>query len=85
MQHFMCEFSIHMPSSDIEFLESLIAEKNYSKTLERSSVFQQIWLKNDKSGGYSILEAQNLKEAHEKLYTLPLYRFMNFNIQPLLT
>lgn len=83
MQQYMCEFSIQMPSSDLEFLELLITEKNRIETIARSNIFQQVWLKNDKSGGYSIIEAEGVEDVYGKLHTLPLYRFMNFDIQPL--
>lgn len=83
MPKFMCEFSIQMPSSDIEFLELLIAEKNHVESIARSDIFQKVWLKHDKSGGYSIIEAANENAVKDKLHTLPLYRFMHFDIQPL--
>ncbi|WP_018449277.1 muconolactone Delta-isomerase [Rhizobium gallicum] len=71
-----------LPSA--EAAEIIAREKAYSHELQRSRKWRHIWRIAGEYANYSILDVKDNTELHEILSGLPLFKFMDIEVTPLL-
>lgn len=59
-------------------------EKAYAQELQRSGKWRHIWRIAGQYANYSIFDVRDTAELHEILTGLPLFRFMELTVTPLL-
>lgn len=67
-----------------EVAEILAREKAYSQELQRSGKWRHIWRLAGEYANFSIFDVRDNAELHEILMGLPLFRFMDVKVTPLL-
>ena len=83
---FHVQMDVQIPHSlDPEVAAQLIAkEKAYSQELQRSGKWRHIWRIAGEYANFSIIDAKDNTELHEILTGLPLFKFMDITVTPLL-
>jgi muconolactone D-isomerase len=64
--------------------EILAREKAYSQQLQQSGKWRHIWRIAGQYANYSVFDVKDNAELHEILSGLPLYKFMQIEVTPLL-
>ena len=67
-----------------EAAEILAREKAYSQELQRSGKWRHIWRLAGEYENFSIFDVRDNTELHEILTGLPLFKFMDIAVTPLL-
>lgn len=67
-----------------EVAEILAREKAYSQELQRSGKWRHIWRLAGEYANFSIFDVRDNTELHEILMGLPLFKFMDVKVTPLL-
>lgn len=67
-----------------EVADILAREKAYSQELQKSGQWRHIWRIAGQYANYSIFDVKDNVELHEVLSGLPLFRFMEIEVTPLL-
>ncbi|AFL53969.1 muconolactone D-isomerase [Sinorhizobium fredii] len=67
-----------------EAAEILAREKAYSQELQRTGKWRHIWRIAGQYANYSVLDVRDNAELHEVLSGLPLFKFMDIEVTPLL-
>ena len=67
-----------------EAAEILAREKAYSQELQRSGKWRHIWRLAGQYANFSIFDVRDNTELHEILTGLPLFKFMDIAVTPLL-
>ncbi|KRA66647.1 MULTISPECIES: muconolactone Delta-isomerase [Rhizobium/Agrobacterium group] len=67
-----------------EAAEILAREKAYSQELQRSGKWRHIWRLAGEYANFSIFDVRDNTELHEILTGLPLFKFMDIAVTPLL-
>lgn len=67
-----------------EAAEILAREKAYSQELQASGKWRHIWRLSGQYANFSIFDVSGNEELHQILTGLPLYRFMEIEVTPLL-
>lgn len=67
-----------------EVARILAAEKAYSQDLQRSGKWRHIWRIAGQYANISIFDVNGNDELHELLSGLPLFKFMDIEVMPLL-
>lgn len=62
----------------------IVREKAYAQELQRSGKWRHIWRIAGQYANYSIFDVRDTAELHEILTGLPLFRFMELTVTPLL-
>ncbi|MEK1888906.1 MAG: muconolactone Delta-isomerase [Phyllobacterium sp.] len=66
-----------------EATEIIAREKAYALELQRSGKWRHIWRIAGQYANYSIFDVKDNTELHEILSGLPLFRFMDIEVTPL--
>ncbi|MCA1442964.1 muconolactone Delta-isomerase [Ensifer sp. IC4062] len=64
--------------------EIIAREKAYAQELQRSGKWRHIWRIAGEYANYSIFDVRDNAELHEILSGLPLFKFMDIDVTPLL-
>ncbi|WP_043618704.1 muconolactone Delta-isomerase [Ensifer sp. ZNC0028] len=64
--------------------EILTREKAYSQSLQQSGKWRHIWRIAGQYANYSVFDVKDNAELHEILSGLPLFKFMQIEVTPLL-
>lgn len=67
-----------------EVAEIVARERAYSQDLQRSGEWRHIWRVAGQYANVSILDVRDNAELHEILSGLPLFKFMDIEVTPLL-
>ncbi|MBW9064718.1 muconolactone Delta-isomerase [Rhizobium herbae] len=67
-----------------EVAEVVAREKAYSQEQQRSGKWRHIWRIAGQYANYSVFDVRDNAELHEVLSGLPLFRFMDIEVTPLL-
>lgn len=67
-----------------EAAEIIAREKAYSQALQESGKWRHIWRIAGQYANYSIFDVKDNAELHEILAGLPLFKFMQIEVTPLL-
>lgn len=67
-----------------ELAEILAREKAYSQELQRAGKWRHIWRLAGEYANFSIFDVRDNTELHEILMGLPLFKFMDVQVTPLL-
>lgn len=82
---FKVDMTVNIPS-DIPFAEIediKKREKDYSQQLQREGKWRHIWRVAGLYANVSIFDVKDAEELHELLMALPLYPFMDINVEAL--
>lgn len=71
-----------LPST--EAAEIIAREKAYSQELQRSGKWRHIWRIAGAYANFSVFDVRDNAELHEILSGLPLFKFMDIEVTPLL-
>ncbi|MGE6782057.1 muconolactone Delta-isomerase [Ensifer adhaerens] len=64
--------------------EIIAREKAYSQQLQQSGKWRHIWRIAGEYANYSVFDVKDNAELHEILLGLPLFKFMQIEVTPLL-
>ncbi|OCO99885.1 MULTISPECIES: muconolactone Delta-isomerase [unclassified Ensifer] len=64
--------------------EIIAREKAYSQALQQSGKWRHIWRIAGQYANYSVFDVKDNAELHEILSGLPLFKFMEIEVTPLL-
>ncbi|MCK3778143.1 muconolactone Delta-isomerase [Ensifer sesbaniae] len=64
--------------------EIIAREKAYSQELQRNGKWRHIWRIAGEYANYSVFDVKDNAELHEVLSGLPLFKFMEIAVTPLL-
>ncbi|WP_077963291.1 muconolactone Delta-isomerase [Ensifer adhaerens] len=67
-----------------EAAEIIALEKAYSQQLQQSGKWRHIWRIAGQYANYSVFDVKDNAELHEILSGLPLFKFMEIEVTPLL-
>ncbi|MEI3850794.1 MULTISPECIES: muconolactone Delta-isomerase [Ensifer] len=67
-----------------EVAEILAREKAYSQALQQNGKWRHIWRIAGQYANYSVFDVKDNAELHEILSGLPLFKFMEIEVTPLL-
>lgn len=67
-----------------EAAQILAREKAYSQALQQSGKWRHIWRIAGQYANYSVFDVKDNAELHEILSGLPLFKFMQIEVTPLL-
>ncbi|MEI2297135.1 muconolactone Delta-isomerase [Ensifer sp. MJa1] len=67
-----------------EVAEILEREKAYSQALQQNGKWRHIWRIAGQYANYSVFDVKDNAELHEILSGLPLFKFMQIEVTPLL-
>ncbi|KRD60628.1 MULTISPECIES: muconolactone Delta-isomerase [Sinorhizobium/Ensifer group] len=67
-----------------EAAQILAREKAYSQALQQSGKWRHIWRIAGQYANYSVFDVTDNAELHEILSGLPLFKFMDIEVTPLL-
>lgn len=67
-----------------EVAEILAREKAYSQELQKSGKWRHIWRIAGQYSNYSVFDVSDNAELHDILSGLPLFKFMDIKVEPLL-
>ncbi|MBB4145643.1 muconolactone D-isomerase [Rhizobium rhizoryzae] len=68
----------------VEVSDILAREKAYSQDLQRSGKWRHIWRIAGRYANISIFDVSDNEELHRLLSGLPLFKFMEIEVMPLL-
>ncbi|HHN8622591.1 muconolactone Delta-isomerase [Escherichia fergusonii] len=71
----------NIPFAEIEDIKK--REKDYSQQLQREGKWRHIWRVAGLYANVSIFDVKDAEELHELLMALPLYPFMDINVEAL--
>jgi len=71
-------------SPQAEVADIVAREKAYSQELQHSGKWRHIWRIAGAYANYSVFDVKDNAELHEILSGLPLFKFMNIEVAPLL-
>ncbi|NRP20489.1 Muconolactone Delta-isomerase [Ensifer adhaerens] len=66
-----------------EAAEIIVREKAYSQELQKSGKWRHIWRIVGQYANYSVFDVKDNAELHEILSGLPLFKFMEIEVTPL--
>ncbi|TWD50808.1 muconolactone delta-isomerase [Agrobacterium vitis] len=83
---FHVRMDVHLPHDlpPTEAAEILAREKAYSQELQHSGKWRHIWRLAGQYANYSIFDVRDNEELHAILSGLPLFKFMDIEVSPLL-
>lgn len=67
-----------------EAAEIIAREKAYSQELQRRGKWRHIWRIAGAYANYSVFDVRDNAELHEIISGLPLFKFMQIEVEPLL-
>ena len=67
-----------------EAAEIIAREKAYSQELQRSGKWRHIWRIAGEYANYSVFDVADNAELHQILMGLPLFKFMDVSVAPML-
>lgn len=67
-----------------ELADTLAREKAYSQKLQASGKWRHIWRLAGEYANFSVFDVADNTELHEILMGLPLFKFMEIKVTPLL-
>lgn len=67
-----------------EAADIIARERAYSQELQRSGKWRHIWRIAGKYANYSVFDVKDNAELHDVLSGLPLFKFMDIEVMPLL-
>ncbi|AWI59420.1 hypothetical protein AB395_00003793 [Sinorhizobium fredii CCBAU 45436] len=67
-----------------EAADVVAREKAYSQDLQRSGKWRHIWRIAGQYANYSVFDVRDNAELHDVLSGLPLFKFMDIEVTPLL-
>ncbi|MBM7048982.1 muconolactone Delta-isomerase [Rhizobium lusitanum] len=67
-----------------EAADIIARERAYSQELQRSGKWRHVWRIAGKYANYSVFDVKDNAELHEVLSGLPLFKFMDIEVTPLL-
>ncbi|MGR9426994.1 muconolactone Delta-isomerase [Rhizobium leguminosarum] len=82
--HVRMDVNIPHDFPSAEATEIIAREKAYSHELQRSRKWRHIWRIAGEYANYSIFDVKDNTELHEILSGLPLFKFMDIEVTPLL-
>ncbi|MGI0526615.1 muconolactone Delta-isomerase [Rhizobium giardinii] len=71
-----------LPSA--EAADIIARERAYSQELQRAGKWRHIWRIAGKYANYSVFDVKDNAELHDVLSGLPLFKFMDIEVMPLL-
>lgn len=83
---FHVRMNVNIPHdlAQAEAAEIIAREKAYSQDLQASGKWRHIWRIAGAYANYSIFDVKDNAELHEILSGLPLFKFMQIEVTPLL-
>ena len=83
---FHVRMNVNLPYDlpEAEAAEIIAREKAYSQDLQRSGKWRHIWRIAGRYANYSIFDVEDNAELHAILSGLPLFKFMDIEVTPLL-
>jgi muconolactone D-isomerase len=84
LYHVVMDVKIPRDLPSEEAAEIVAREKVYSQGLQRSGKWRHIWRIAGQYANVSILDVRDNAELHEILSGLPLFKFMDIKVTPLL-
>lgn len=83
---FHVRMDVHIPYDlpPEQAAEILAREKAYSQQLQQSGKWRHIWRIAGQYANYSVFDVKDNAELHEILSGLPLFKFMQIEVTPLL-
>ena len=83
---FHVRMHVHIPHDfPAEQAAEIVArEKAYSQDLQRNGKWRHIWRIAGEYANYSVFDVKDNAELHEVLSGLPLFKFMEIEVTPLL-
>ena len=78
MKKYMVEFKVTGDVTSKEFQELLPSEHERVNELLENGTFENVWFKDDMSGGYNLVAVEDEKELEAVLNSLPLKEFLGF-------
>lgn len=83
---FHVRMDVHIPHDlpQTEAADILAREKAYSQELQKSGKWRHIWRLAGQYANYSIFDVSDNEELHAILSGLPLFKFMEIEVTPLL-
>ncbi|HEV7304736.1 muconolactone Delta-isomerase [Ensifer sp.] len=83
---FHVRMDVHIPHDfpAAEAAEIIAREKAYSQALQQSGKWRHIWRIAGQYANYSVFDVKDNAELHEILSGLPLFKFMEIEVTPLL-
>ncbi|MCY1247452.1 Muconolactone Delta-isomerase [compost metagenome] len=66
-----------------ELADVIAREKTYSQDLQKSGKWRHIWRIVGQYANYSVFDVKDNAELHEILSGLPLFKFMDIEVTPL--
>ena len=83
---FHVRMDVHIPHDlpPEQAAEILAREKAYSQQLQQSGKWRHIWRIAGQYANYSVFDVKDNAELHEILSGLPLFKFMQIEVTPLL-
>jgi muconolactone D-isomerase len=70
--------------AESEVTDILAREKAYSQQLQKTGQWRHIWRLAGQYANFSIFDVKDNSELHEILTGLPLFKFMQIEVTPLL-
>ncbi|OLP45018.1 muconolactone Delta-isomerase [Rhizobium oryziradicis] len=83
---FHVRMDVHLPHDlpPLDAADILAREKAYSQELQHSGKWRHIWRLAGQYANYSIFDVRDNEELHAILSGLPLFKFMDIEVTPLL-
>lgn len=82
--HVRMDVNIPLDLPAAEAADIIARERAYSQELQRSGKWRHIWRIAGEYANYSVLDVKDNTELHEILSGLPLFKFMDIEVTPLL-
>lgn len=82
---FHVRMNVNIPDDlpQAEAAEIIAREKAYSQELQKSGKWRHIWRIVGQYANYSVFDVKDNAELHEILSGLPLFKFMEIEVTPL--
>ncbi|MGF6177263.1 muconolactone Delta-isomerase [Ensifer sp. 4252] len=82
---FHVRMNVNIPNDlpQAEAADILAREKAYSQDLQKSGKWRHIWRIVGQYANYSVFDVKDNAELHEILSGLPLFKFMDIEVTPL--
>lgn len=83
---FHVRMNVNIPGDlpQAEAADIIAREKAYSQALQQSGKWRHIWRIAGQYANYSVFDVKDNAELHEILAGLPLFKFMEIEVTPLL-
>jgi muconolactone D-isomerase len=82
--HVRMDVKIPQDLAQSEVADILAREKAYSQQLQKTGQWRHIWRLAGQYANFSIFDVKDNTELHEILTGLPLFKFMQIEVTPLL-